>query len=466
MKLIYRTASLALVAITLQSCIATKKYERPEITIEENFRTENIATDSLSMASLPWNEVFTDSKLQEYISYGLDNNMDIRTAIQNIEAAEAYATQGKMGYYPTLNIGANYTHSVNSINTQFGRILGQRQRLDQFDITANLGWEADIWGKITSQKNALKASFLQSVTAHQAVKTQLISSIATSYYQLLALDEQKKFTEETIINRTNSLATNMALKEAGVVTEVAVRQTEAQLINAKGLLLDIENNIKLQENILCLLLGDMPHAIERSTLAEQNLSIDPKIGVPAQLLANRPDVAAAEFAVMNAFEMTNVARAAFYPTLRITAAGGLQSVDASKLFDPTSFFANIVGGLAAPIFNRGQIRTDYKVSQTNQEKALINYQKAIYTASKEVSDALYTYEAMDKKIVLKEQEAANYLKAVEYSTELLNNGMASYIEVLTANESALNAQLSIATTKYTKLAAAVQLYKALGGGVQ
>ena len=466
MKLIYRTASLALVAITLQSCIATKKYERPEITIEENFRTENIATDSLSMASLPWNEVFTDSKLQEYISYGLDNNMDIRTAIQNIEAAEAYATQGKMGYYPTLNIGANYTHSVNSINTQFGRILGQRQRLDQFDITANLGWEADIWGKITSQKKALQATYLQSVSAHQAVKTQLISSIATSYYQLLALDEQKKFTEETIINRTNSLATNMALKEAGVVTEVAVRQTEAQLINAKGLLLDIENNIKLQENILCLLLGDMPHAIERSTLAEQNLSIDPKIGVPAQLLANRPDVAAAEFAVMNAFEMTNVARAAFYPTLRITAAGGLQSVDASKLFDPTSFFANIVGGLAAPIFNRGQIRTDYKVSQTNQEKALINYQKAIYTASKEVSDALYTYEAMDKKIVLKEQEAANYLKAVEYSTELLNNGMASYIEVLTANESALNAQLSIATTKYTKLAAAVQLYKALGGGVQ
>ena len=216
MKLIYRTASLALVAITLQSCIATKKYERPEITIEENFRTENIATDSLSMASLPWNEVFTDSKLQEYIAYGLDNNMDIRTAIQNIEAAEAYATQGKMGYYPTLNIGANYTHSVNSLNTQIGRIIGRRQRLDQFDITANLGWEADIWGKITSQKKALQATYLQSVSAHQAVKTQLISSIATSYYQLLALDEQKKFTEETIINRTNSLATNMALKEAGV----------------------------------------------------------------------------------------------------------------------------------------------------------------------------------------------------------------------------------------------------------
>ncbi|WP_177761420.1 efflux transporter outer membrane subunit [Flavobacterium sp. I3-2] len=466
MKLIYRTASLALVAITLQSCIATKNYERPEMVIEENFRTENLPTDSLSMASLPWNEVFTDAKLQGYITYGLDNNMDIRTAIQNIEAAEAYATQGKMGYFPTLNIGGNYTHSVNSLNTQMGRIIGRRQRLDQFDITGSLAWEADVWGKITSQKKALQASYLQSVAAHQAVKTQLISSIATSYYQLLALDEQKKFTEETIDNRTKSLNTNIALKDAGVVTEVAVRQTEAQLINAKGLLLDIENNIKLQENILCLLLGDMPHAIERTTLAEQNLSIDTKIGVPAQLLANRPDVVAAEFSVMNAFEMTNVARASFYPTLRITASGGLQSVDASKLFDPSSFFANIVGGLAAPIFNRGQIRTDYKVSQTNQEKALINYQKAIYTASKEVSDALYTYEAMDKKIVLKEQEAANYLKAVEYSTELLNNGMASYIEVLTANESALNAQLNIATTKYTKLAAVVQLYKALGGGVK
>lgn len=466
MKLIYRTASLALVAITLQSCIATKKYERPEVLIDQNFRTENLTTDSLAVNQMPWNEVFTDAKLSEYITYGLDNNMDIRTAIQNIEAAEAYATQGKMGYYPTLNIAGNYTHSVNSLNTQMGKIIGKRQRLDQFDITGNLAWEADIWGKITSQKNALHASYLQSVAAHQAVKTQLISSIAISYYQLLALDEQKKFTEETIINRTNSLNTNKALKEAGVVTEVAVKQTEAQLINAQALLLDIENNIKLQENILCLLLGDMPHAIERSTLAEQNLTIDPMVGVPAQLLSNRPDVLAAEYAFMNTFELTNVARAQFYPTLRITAAGGLQSVDASKLFDPTSFFANIIGGLTAPVFNKGQIRTDYKVSKVNQEKAFINYKKAIYTASKEVSDALYTYQAMDKKIILKESEAKNYLEAVDYSTELLNNGMASYIEVLTANESALNAQLSIASTKYAKLAAAVQLYKALGGGVQ
>jgi len=466
MKLIYRTASLALVAIILQSCIATKNYERSEILIDENFRTENLSKDSLNVGSLPWNDVFTDVKLAQYITYGLNNNMDIRTAIQNIEAAEAYATQGRMGYLPTLTVGGNYTHSVNSINTQMGRIIGKRQRVDQFDITGSLAWEADVWGKITSQKNALKASYLQSVAAHQAVKTQLISSIATSYYQLLALDEQKRFTEETIINRTNSLETNIALKEAGVVTEVAVRQTEAQLINSKALLLDIENNIKLQENILCLLLGDMPHEIERTSLAEQNLNIDTNVGIPAQLLNNRPDIVAAEYAVINAFELTNVARASFYPSLRITATGGLQSVDTSKLFDPTSFFANIVGGLTAPIFNKGQIRTDYKISKTNQEKALINYQKVIYTASKEVSDALYTYEAMSKKTILKEQEAANYLKAVAYSTELLNNGMASYIEVLTANESALTAQLSIATTKYTQLAALVQLYKALGGGVQ
>lgn len=466
MKIIYKSVILIGIALSLQSCLVRKDYQRPEVLNEANFRTENINQDTLSMATMSWKEVFTDPKLSQYISKGLESNMDIRTAIQNIESAEAYASQGKMGYLPTLTVGGNYTHSVNSLNTQMGRIIGRRQRLDQFDITGNLAWEADIWGRITSQKNALNASYLQSLSAHQAVKTQLISSIATSYFQILALDEQKKFTEETIVNRESSLVTNKALKDAGRVTEVAVRQTEAQLINAKALLLDIENNIKLQENILCLLLGDMPHKIERSTLAEQNLNLDVQAGIPAQLLANRPDVVAAEYGLINAFELTNVARAAFYPTLRITAAGGLQSVDASKLFDPSSFFANMVAGLTAPLLNGRQIRTQHEVSKINQEKALLNYKKTILNAGKDVSDALYTYEAMNKKIGLKEQEANNYLKAVEYSTELLNNGMASYIEVLTANESALNAQLSIATTKYSRLAALVQLYKSLGGGVE
>lgn len=465
MKLIYKTASLALVALTLQSCIATKNYERPEVISDENFRSDNLVTDSLSMAQLPWQELFNDPILEGYISTALENNIDIRVALQNIRVAEAYAAQGRAAYFPTLNIGANYSHTVNSINTQFGRILGDRQRVDQFDITATLGWEADIWGKLTSQKKALAASYMQSVAGHQVVKTQLISSIASAYFQLLAFDEQKRITLETISNRENSLLTNKALKDAGVVSEVAVKQTEAQLLNAQALILDLDNNIKLQENYISLLLGETPRSIDRGSLANQTLNIDLSTGLPAQLLVNRPDVVAAEYSLMNAFELTNVAKTNFYPTLRLTANGGLQSVDFAKLFDASSLFGSIVGGLTQPLLNGRQIRTQHEVSKANQEKALLNYKLTILNASKEVSDALYTYETMNAKIVLKEKEATSYLDAVEYSQELLNNGMANYLEVLTANESALNAQLNVVNTKYAKLNALIQLYKALGGGI-
>src|SRR5690606_12688451 len=256
----------------------------------------------------------------------LENNIDIRVALENIKQAQATLAQGKAGYFPTFSVGANYTHSVNSINTQFGRILGQRQRLDQFDITGTLAWEADIWGKITSRKLANEASYLQTVASHQAVKTQLIASVATLYYNLLALDEQKDIAEKTMANRAKRLDTNRALKEAGRVTEVAVKQTEAQWISAQALLLDIENNIKNQENALSILIGMFPTTIERSAFQSQQLAVHASEGVAIEILNNRPDVIAAEMAFRNAFELTNVAKANFYPTLRITANGGLQSV--------------------------------------------------------------------------------------------------------------------------------------------
>ncbi|HLV52163.1 MAG TPA: TolC family protein [Flavobacterium sp.] len=476
MKSIYKITFVAIATITLQSCIATKDYQKPDIEQRPLLNqstiisTTKVLYDSTEQQILPWREIFTNSTLQNHIETALTNNTDLRMALENIKQAEAYQQQGRAGYLPTFNVGTNYTHSVNSINTQFGRILGQRQRLDQFDITANLGWEADIWGKITSKKLAAEATYLQTVATHQAIQTELIAMVASSYYNILALTEQRTILRKTLANRSLTLRTNKALKEAGRVTEVAVQQSVAHVLSVEAMLLDIDTAIKVQENSMSILMGGFPDSILRDSFTFNNsskpLENSLKDGLSINVLHNRPDVLAAELGFRNAFELTNVAKASFYPTLRLTASGGLQSVDFEKLFDPTSFFASIIGGIAQPVLSGRQIRTQYEVSLSNQEKAFLNYKQTVLNASKEISDALYSIENNTKKIALKKQEADAYKKAVEYSQELLNNGMASYLEVLTATESELNAQLSIINTQYDLWNAHIQLYKAIGGGVE
>lgn len=449
----------------LQSCFVAKDYQRPnDILNEQYFRTDNIQQDSLSIANLSWKDVFTDQTLSQYIDQALENNLDVRIALQNIEVANAYLKQGKAAYFPTLNANASYSYSTPSLNSMSGQAMTERDYFDQYDLSASLSWEADIWGKIRSSKRAASATYLQTIAAHQAIKSNLVAGLASTYYQLLAMDEQKRLVLETIANREQSLETIVALKDAGSVTEVAVKQTEAQLISAKSMLLDIENNIKLLENTFSILLGETPQNIERSTLSEQEINVDLNIGVPIQLLSNRPDVMAAEYALINSFELTNAARSSFYPSLRLTANGGLQSLNFDDFFNTNSLFASIVGSLTQPIFNGRQIRTQYKVSKAQQEAALLNYKQSILLASKDVSDALYTYTTNEQKAILKQLEYEAYQEATLYSEELLNYGMANYLEVLTARENALNAQLNVINSNLGKLNAIVQLYKAVGGG--
>lgn len=447
--------------LSLQSCFVAKDYDQPEVVEEEYFRTDNIEQDSLNIANISWKEMFTDPVLQDYISKGLENNIDIRIALQQIIAAEAYVKQGKAGYLPTINGNATFTHQELSQNSQFGSLFSS---LDQYQLSADLSWEADIWGKIRSQKRAFDASYLQSIAAHQAVKTRLIASIASTYYQLLSLDEQIKITEETVATRENSLETTKALKEAGNLTEVGVKQTEAQLYTAQGILIDLKNQERLLENTLSILLGEAPMQIERTELEDQVISTELYIGVPVQLLRNRPDVIAAEYNFMNAFELTNVAKSNFYPSLTLTATGGLQALDSGDLFSANSLFATVIGGLAQPILNGRRIKTEYEVSLAQQEQARLEFRQAILTASKEVSDALYSYEAATSKIDVKQKEYEAYGLATDYSEELLNNGLANYLEVLTARENALNSSLDLANAKYNQLKAMVDLYEALGGG--
>ncbi|MEG9327590.1 efflux transporter outer membrane subunit [Salinimicrobium catena] len=459
---IYKVILAVATLLSLQSCFVAKDYERPaEVVQEEFFRTDQLPQDSLSITEVSWREMFTDPFLSTYIEEALANNLDIRIALQQMNMARAYLKQGKASYFPSVNAGFSVVHQELAGNNQS---LYGRSSIEQFDLTADLSWEADIWGKIRSNEKALQASFLQSVEAHKAVKTELIANLASLYYRLLALDEQLEVTRQTVLNRERSLETIRALKDAGNVTEVGVQQTQAQLYRAQAVVIDLENEIRLLENTFSILLGDAPHQIERSDLERQEVLTELKTGVPVQLLRNRPDVAAAEFNLINAFQLTNVARSNFYPSLRINASTGFQSLDLEDLIDTNNLFASIVGSLTQPIFNRRQIKTQYEVAQAREEIAFLNFRQALLLASGEVSDALYNYQAATEKMEVKLKEAESYDLATSYSEELLNNGLANYLEVLTARENYLNAQLELINIRYDELSAIVNLYQALGGG--
>lgn len=461
-KKLFRLAILPILLIALQSCFVAKQYTRPVVVDEGYFRTDSLAQDSTTLADLSWRELFTDPILVSHIEKALEENIDIRIALQQIISARAYFLQGRAGYLPMFNANGRVNYQELARNSQFGSFFDGA--ITQYEITGNLSWEADIWGKIRSTRRAMEASYLQSVAAHQAVKTALIANIASFYYQLLALDEQLRITRETIRTRESSLETTRALKDAGTVSEVAVKQTEAQLFTARALVVDIKINIKLLENSMSILLGEDPHSIERSALDEQEINARLETGFPIQLLRNRPDVIAAEYNLINAFELTNVARSNFYPSITLSASTGLQSLELDKLFSVNSVFATVIGGIAQPILNGRRIRTQHEVSLSQQEQAFLRFRQAILQAGREVSDALYTFEGASERIDIKSQEFAAYDTATAYSEELLNNGLANYLEVLTARQNALNSQIDLINARFSRLRSIVDLYRALGGG--
>lgn len=455
---------LTVSAFSLQSCFVAKDYDRPQVEETQNlFRTDALQTDTLSMADMSWKELFTDPYLVQYIEQGLQNNIDIRVAIQQVLAAEAYAKQGKAGYLPSLNANASVAHQQMSKNSALGALSSNRSS-EQFDLAASLSWEADIWGKIRSNKRATEADYLRIVAAHQSVKSRLVSDIATTYYQLLALDAQLEITKNTVMVRDSSVSTIQALKDAGNVNQVAVDQNIAQYNQAKALQVDLETAIFQTENLMSILLGQGPQKYERGVLDEQNLQSDLKLGVPSSLLRNRPDVIAAEYNLIRAFELTNVARSNFYPSLTISATGGFQSLELDQLLNTNSLFANVVGGLAQPIFNQRKIRTQKEVADAQQEQALLEFKRSLLIAGNEVSNALYAYNAETRKFEFRTLEVEALRNAAENSNELLKSGFANYLDLLIARQNVLSSELNVIDSKLEQLLTIVELYEALGGG--
>ncbi|MBS1937924.1 MAG: efflux transporter outer membrane subunit [Bacteroidetes bacterium] len=457
-----------LLLAALPGCFTAKTYERPQLETQHLFRTDPLAdslrlrTDSSSLATTSWKELFTDPLLAGYIQQALNNNTDIRIALQRIDAAAAYVKQGKAAFAPTVSAGAGYSLSQNSRNTALGQFI--TGAVDNYELDAGLSWEADIWGRIRSQQRAYGAAYLGTLEAHKAVQTRLVAAIASSYFQLMALSEQMQVAREGIASRSSSLSTTQALMQAGQVTSVAVNQMEAQVADARITLLHLQDQEHLLENALCLLLNEPPHAIPRGTLAAQQIPAPLSTGVPSELLVNRPDVRQAELALVQAFELTNVARARFYPALTITAAGGLQSTAMDNWFSANSLFYNIAGNLLQPVLNQRQVRTAYEVAQAQQEQALLTYRMALLTAGSDVSNALYDYQVQTASLGLAEQQTKALQAAADQSEQLLANGLANYLEVLTAQQGVLTAQLGLASTKGARLQAIVSLYEALGGG--
>lgn len=459
-KLLY----YSIVLCALSSCKVREEYSRPAGAVPEDlYRTDLIPADGTSAGSLSWREIFTDALLQNHLTTALENNLDLRIAVQNIAAADAYLMQSKAAYQPTITVGPSYSLQSPSLNTQTSQNRTRRYG-SQFDLSAALAFEPDLWGKLKSQELAQLAAYNSTLAAHQDVTSDLVATIATSYYQLLAYDEQKEIITKTIALRQKNLETTKALKQAGVLTEVALQQSEALVYNAEALIINIDVQIAQLENTISILKGLPPAAIERSTLATQKFSVLPQTGIPAQLLENRPDVRRAEFGLINAFELTNAAKAQFYPSLRLTANTGLQAAQIDQFFSGNSFFMGIVGGLTYPQLNRRQLKTGYEVARAEQEKAYLTFRKTILQAGKEVSDALKIYVAQDSFISLKEKELMAYQNSVEYSQQLVNYGMANYLEVLNASVNQLNTELSITNAEFTRLQAGVELYRALGGG--
>jgi NodT family efflux transporter outer membrane factor (OMF) lipoprotein len=449
---------IAAIAALLISCNASQHYQRESVNTEKLYGLESADTTNLS--DMPWDELFTDPFLQAYIVEGLENNPDLQIAIQRVAESEAYFEQSKAALLPGVNAKAtgNYMRNSESLNPNSRRETGSYQ------LGLEAGWELDLWGKLSSAKRAAYANLLATDAGRKAVETRLISNIATAYYNLSALDAKLAITQQTIENDIDMIETFKLLKESGRVTSAAIVQSEAARYAAEVTIPDLEQQIREVENALCLLLGRTPGEIQRNPLAAPLEASLLKTGVPAQLLDNRPDVMRAEYDVMSAFEMTNSARAYFYPALTLTASTGFASGALDNLLDPASFAANIIGGLTAPIFNKKINATRLKVSKARQEEALHNLRYTLLNAGGEVNNALGLYETATKKIDLRLKQISSLEKSVEYTRELLTYGSSSYIEVLNAQQSLLGAQLSSVNDHLQQLNAVVSLYRALGGG--
>lgn len=444
----------------MSSCHIYKAYDRPEsIDASGIYRdpvsaVDTLAADTMNMGNLPWQEIFRDAKLQSLIEEGLANNVDMQAAILRVEEAKVMLTSARLSYLPSINLAPQGTLSS----------FDGSKTSQTYQLPVAASWEIDLFGKLLNANRNQKAAYLQSKYAQQAVRSQLICGIANIYYSLLMLDRQVEITTETSAIYKENVRVMEAMKIAGMTTEAAVAQMRAASHQVEASLMDLKRQVRETENSLAVLLAKAPQTIERSTLDEQVMPEELTAGVPLQLLENRPDVKVAEMTLASAYYTTNQARAAFYPGLNITGTAGWTNSAGAMVVNPGKVLLTAIGSLAQPIFNNGKLIANLKVSKAEEKIAQMNYQQAILKAGQEVSDALFLYETQNKKLQEDKGQVEQLDKAVTYTKALFQSGDATYLEILTAQQSLLSAQLSEVADNFQRMQAVINLYSALGGG--
>jgi NodT family efflux transporter outer membrane factor (OMF) lipoprotein len=447
-----------ILAFGFSSCAILNRYQSPEIKTENLYR-DNVSSDTI--ADIPWKAYFTDSNLISLIEEGLQHNADLQVAVLNIRQAEAQLNMARAAYFPNISLAGQVTNLTTS---DANRAFSHNSNEVSLGIVAS--WELEVWGKLTSQKKSQYARFLKSHACKNMIQSSLIANIATSYYSLLALDEQLLITKETVGLLEENVVTMEALKTAGRQNAAAVEQSKSLMLSTKLSIYDLENSIRQMENAICMLLGREPGAISRTTFDAQTVPEQLQAGVPAQLLSRRPDVRLAELDFRSAFELTNVARANFYPSVTLNSGSmiGVAASGFTDFFSIGNLIANVVGGLTQPLFNRGQLKGNLKIAQAQQEIALVTFKNTVLKAGQEVSDILFSYQSSVKKNAVRQEQIQSTQKAVEYTQALLTADEANYTEVLTAGQNHLSAQLNRVSDKLEQMQCAVNLYRALGGG--
>lgn len=445
----------AVATLLLSSCGVYTKYQRPEdISTEGLYGQEVELQDTTSIASLSWRELFTDSQLQSLIEHALQSNTDLLSARQRIKEAEAALLSAKLSYLPSFMLTPQ--GGVSSFDKSKGSWT--------YTAVASASWEIDIFGKLTNAKRRAKALYLQSAEYEQAVSTSLIANVANLYYTLLMLDEQYCISEETAVNWQNSVRTMRAMMAAGMTNEASVSQSEANCRQVEASLLDLKQQIKEVENSLSILLGDVPGTIERGRLEGQVFPEELTVGVPLQLLARRPDVKSAELSLASAFYSTNAARSAFYPSITLGGTAGWTNSAGSMIINPGKLLLSAVGSLTQPLFNKGLNVAQLKIAKAQQEEAKLAFRQALLNAGSEVNNALTQVQTARGKTTLRTGQINSLENAVRSTQLLMQHGTSTYLEVLTAQQSLLSAQLTQVADRFDEIQGIINLYQALGGG--
>jgi len=455
---------LLLAGYALSSCTMNGSYRRPDIAMPDQYRGST-AADTLSIATMPYREFFSDTRLITLIDSAVAGNLDLQVAIKNIAYARESSKVAKLGYLPTLSIGADASLSRPSDNGS-SALTGSDKSVEDYSAQGSLSWEADIWGKIRSRKKSALAAYLKTREVARAVQTRLVADVADSYYSLLMLDAQLDISRKNLALADTTLRMIRLQYDAGQVTSLAVQQQEASRSAIALAIPELERLIAARENAISILTGHMPSRVERGeplfkTPVHDNLPA----GLPASLLENRPDVKAAELGMREAHANSGAALAALYPTLTLTAEGGLNALRASDWFStPGSLFGVVQGAVLQPIFQQGRLRSEFRKTKIRSIQAELAFRQAVLLAAGEVSDALVQLSSLQNREVEASSRAATLRKAVDNSTLLFRSGMATYLEVIAVQNASLGAYLELAEIRRQHLSAMAELYRALGGG--